>query len=254
MWTNKKTTKKILIIGVIVAMTAAIASPLYAQSAEQIIMKLEDNRIHETVKVEGKMIIEDRFGRKVSTFISYGRGAEESLIEFTSKAEQGQKILRTEDEIYLYYPDAEEIIRMQGAALRESVLGSDFSYEDMTGEKSLLDSFTPTLLGTETVNGHACYKVELEAKSRNVPYPKEIIWVDKELNVGWRVHKFSLSGKLLKEMDVLEIEQIKGKQIPVHMQMVDTMKKNSSTEIIFDDIQINVNLDPTLFSLEELTW
>lgn len=254
MRTNKKTTKMTLIIGAVVAMTTALASPLYAESAEQIVEKLEENRIHETVKVEGKMIIEDRFGRKVSSFISYGRGAEESLIEFTSKAEQGQKILRTEDEIYLYYPDAEEIIRMQGAALRESVLGSDFSYEDMTGEKSLLDSFTPKLLGTETVNGHDCYKVELEAKSRNVPYPKEIIWVDREMNVGWRVHKFSLSGKLLKEMDVLEIEQIKGKQIPIHMKMVDTMKKNSSTEIIFEDIQININLDPSLFSLEELTW
>lgn len=226
----------------------------WAQDVVRILERMEENRIHETSRSEGKMIIEDRFGKKVSTFISYSRGAEESLVEFTSKQEQGQKILRTEDEIYLYYPDAEEIIRMQGAALRESVLGSDFSYEDMTGEKSILDTFKAKLLGTETIDGHDCYKIELKAKTRNVPYPKEIVWVDKDRYIAWQVHKFSLSGKLLKEMTVHEVKELRGKIIPTHMTMVDTMKKNSSTELIIEEMKINVSLDPSLFSLEELTW
>jgi outer membrane lipoprotein-sorting protein len=235
-------------------LVVAVCTVTWAEDVEQIVKKMEENRIHDTARSEGRMVIEDRFGRKVTTFISYSRGAEENLLEFTSDQERGQKILRTEDEIYLYYPDAEEIIRMQGAALRESVLGSDFSYEDMTGEKSILDSFDPTLLGSEAVQGHPCYKIELEAISRNVPYPREIVWVDKETYVARQVHKFSLSGKLLKEMNVEKVERVGGKYIPTHIIMRDTMKKNSSTELIIEDIRINVSLDPSLFSLEELTW
>jgi outer membrane lipoprotein-sorting protein len=227
---------------------------LFALTAEDIIGKVEDNRVHETSKVEGKMIIEDRFGKRTSTFVSYSRGEDEMLIEFTSAREAGQKILRTNDEIYLYYPDAEELIRMQGAALRQSVLGSDFSYEDMTGEKSLLDTYDVQLLGSEEVNGHPCYKIQLEAKTRDVAYPKEIIWVDKELFVGWKVHKFSLSGKLLKEMIVEEIEKVKGDYTPTHIRMEDTMKKNSGTEFIIEEIQVDIPLESGLFSLEELTW
>jgi outer membrane lipoprotein-sorting protein len=227
---------------------------LFALTAEEIIKKVENNRVHETSKVEGKMIIEDRFGKRTSTFISYSRGEDEMLIEFTSAREAGQKILRTNNEIYLYYPDAEELIRMQGAALRQSVLGSDFSYEDMTGEKSLLETYEVRLLGNEVVEDRPCYKVQLEARTRDVAYPKEIIWVDKELFVGWKVHKFSLSGKLLKEMVVQEIEQVKGDYVPTHIKMVDTMKKSSGTEFIIEDIQVDIPLDPSLFSLEELTW
>lgn len=232
----------------------AATGMVFALSAEDIIKKVEDNRVHETSKVEGRMIIEDRFGTRTTTFVSYSRGEEEMLIEFTSTREAGQKILRTDDEIYLYYPDAEEIIRMQGAALRQSVLGSDFSYEDMTGEKSLLDTYDVTMMGSESIDGHPCYTLELTAKSRDIAYPKEIIWVDKKLFVGRKVHKFSLSGKLLKEMTVKEIDEIEGDYVPTHIKMVDTMKKNSSTEFIIEEMEVDLRLDESIFSLEELTW
>ena len=246
--------KKLTTIFIVVIVSMITAVSAYSQSAEDIIRRVEENQIHDTVKIEGKMIITDRFGEKVSSFISYARGSEEMLLEFTSKPEAGQKILRTEDEIYLYYPDAEEVIRMQGAALRESVLGSDFSYEDMTGEKSILDSYRASLQGSESIDGHDCYKIELDAKSRDVPYPRQIVWIDKELYVDRKAHKFSLAGELLKEMRIEEIEKIEGKYIPTDIIMEDQLKSDSSTELIIEEIDINIPLDPSLFSLEELTW
>lgn len=143
----------------------AIGSPLvlHAQqlSAEQIIRRLDQNLVFETVRARASMTVRDRFGERTSTMISYSRGRDLSLIEFTSAAERGQKVLRTADEIYLYYPDAAELVRLQGAALRESMLGSDVSYEDMTGGRTILDTYNVTLRGTETVNGRHCYVVDL---------------------------------------------------------------------------------------------
>jgi len=176
------------------------------------------------------------------------------LIEFTSVEEEGMKILRTSNEIYLYYPDAEELIRMQGAALKESVLGSDMSYEDMTGDRSLLQSYNVTLEGIEEVGGAPCYKVILEAKSRDVPYYKEIMWIDTKLFIYRQIHKFSRSGKLLKEITIDDIRQISGKNIPFYMMLKDTLKRNSRTEFFINDIKIDLRLEPDIFSLEELTW
>ncbi len=232
----------------------AAAAPASAITAEEIVRKMEANQVHASSRIEGTLIITDRFGVKTTTFISHSRGEEEALIEFTSPAEAGQKILRTNDEIYLFYPDAEEVIRIQGSALRDAVLGSDFSYEDMTGDKGLLDSFAVTLEGTEILDGAPCYRILLKAKSRNVPYPQERIWVDAATFVGMRIEKYSLSGALLKEMIVLDTAVRNGRTFPVHVIMKDSMKKDSSTEFIITKIEIGVSIPDSLFSLEELSW
>jgi outer membrane lipoprotein-sorting protein len=230
------------------------SAALSAITPEEIIREMEENQVHETSRVEGRMIINDRFGTKTVTFVSWAEGEDTSLIEFTSRQERGQKILRTDEELYLFFPDAAEVIRLQGAALRDSVLGSDFSYEDMTGEGGILDSYEAELLGTESVDGNECYKIELDAKSRSVPYPKEIMWVDTEQYVYRQVHKFSLSGKLLKEMRITEFTEQQGKTIPVRFVMKDTMKENSSTEFVIEELELGIDIPDGTFSLQELRW
>jgi outer membrane lipoprotein-sorting protein len=240
--------------GVIVIAFIFSSAIVSAMSPEDIIRRMEANEVHSSAVSEGAMTIVDRFGTKEITFVAWSAGEEDSLIEFTSPDEKGQKILRTADEIYLYYPDAEEIIRIQGAALRESVLGSDFSYEDMTGERGLLNIYDVELTGEETIQGVPCYRVELTAKRRSVPYPKETWWIDKEIFVTRQAHKFSLSGKLLKEMEVLDTMRLNDKVFPSHIVMRDTMKKRSSTEFTITRIEIGVDLPEDIFSLEELSW
>ena len=201
------------------------------------------------------MTIVDRFGTRVKTFIAWSEGEDNMLLEFTNVEERGQKILRLEDEIYLYFPDAEEIIHLQGGALKDSVMGSDFSYEDLTGEKGILSSYKvelmqPTLVD---VDGVQCYHLLLTG-IKNVAYPKQELWVDAELFVPRKAHYFSLSGRLLKEMVIKDIKIIAGKNIPVYFEMSDKLKKNSKTIFKLEDIQIDVPLAADTFSLENLSF
>jgi outer membrane lipoprotein-sorting protein len=225
-----------------------------AITAEEIVANVERNEINEEERIEGSMIISDRFGSRVKTFVSYAAGADKMLLEFTNPEEKGQKILRLEDEIYLYFPEAEEVIHLQGSALKESVMGSDFSYEDMTGEGDLLDQYKVTLLGEETIDGRKHYHLELEAKKRGLAYPKQEAWVDAEYWVMTRAKSYSLSGRLLKEMELGDIRQVAGKYVPHYIIMRDAMKKNSSTEMRIEEIDLQADLPPNIFSLEELTW
>lgn len=241
-------------LAVIAAALIALPSALSALTAEEIIRRVEDNTVFETSRSTGAMIVTDRFGTKESTFIALARGTDTSLLEFTSVEERGMKILRTRDDIYLFYPDAEELIRLQGAALRDSVMGSDISYEDLTGGKELLEKYAVALLGTEPIDGNSCYKIELIARSRSVAYYRQIVWVDAALFVNRRVHMFARSGKLLKEMDVEEIATVAGHVIPVRSVLRDKLKKESSTVFQTTDIQVDVPLAADTFSLDRLTW
>jgi outer membrane lipoprotein-sorting protein len=225
-----------------------------AITAEEIVANVERNEINEAERIEGSMTISDRFGSRRKTFVSYASGSDKMLLEFTNPEERGQKILRLEDEIYLYFPEAEEVIHLQGSALKESVMGSDFSYEDMTGEGDILEQYEVTLVGEETVEGRKHYHLELEARKRGLAYPKQEAWVDAETWVITRANSYSLSGRLLKEMELGDVREIAGKYVPHYIIMRDAMKKDSSTEMRIKEIDLQADLPPDIFSLEELTW
>jgi outer membrane lipoprotein-sorting protein len=239
------------------AMAAILPAAVAAQStpsAEEIIRRVEEHRTFDTSRAEMTMTIRDRFGERESTMVAYSRGAEEALIEFTSPGERGQKVLRTEDEIYLYYPDAAELVRLQGAALRESMLGSDVSYEDLTGGKTLLDTYNVSLVGEEEIDGNATYRLEMEARRRNVPYPRQTVWIDTELFVARRTEQYALSGRHLKTVTSSRIEMVDGTPVPMEQVISDELKRNSSTTVRIETLEIGIALDDSIFSLEELSW
>lgn len=240
-----------LVIAAILALAPALAG---AQSAEDIVRRMQANQVHDTSRMRGRMTVTDRFGTRVTTFLSYTRGASEALIEFTSAEEKGQKILRTREEIYLFYPGAEELVRLQGAAFRDAVLGSDMSYEDLTGGRDLLEKYTVTLEGSEAVDGVDCWRIAMTARARNVPYARQVAWVDPTTWVPRRMQQFSLSGRLLKESRLSDFRRVGSRTVPMRVVLEDKLKKGSQTELVVEEIAIGVALDPKLFSLEGLTW
>ncbi len=232
-----------------------IATTLSAMTAEQIMREADERQTYDSSRSSGQFKIKDRFGTKVSTFDAWSKGADESLIEFTSVAERGQKVLRTEDSIYLYYPDAEELIRMQGSALRQGMLGSDISYEDMTGGKDRLSQYDIVLEeDSELVFGRDCHVLTLTAKTRSVPYPKEIVWIDKENFIVMRAEYYTKSGRLLKEMETLSVGTLSGIEVATETRISDKMKTDTETIMILDELEVNIRIDDDLFSLDELSW
>jgi len=229
---------------------AQTATPTVAE----IIARWEKNTIFDTARMEAEMVVHDRFGEKHTTMVIYSQGREHTLIEYTSREERGQKVLRTADEIYLYYPDAVELIRLQGAALRQSMLGSDISYEDMSGNKTILETYDVTLLGEDQVDGRPTYQLELTARERNVAYPRQIIWVDRERYVMLKSDMYSLSGRKIKELTVDRVQQIDGFWLGTEQTINDTLKSNSFTEFTTTKVEINARLPRGIFSLEELSW
>ena len=226
----------------------------FAQTADEIIARADQAQTFSTIISTGEFRITDRFGMKISTFKSWGRGENESLIEFTSKAERGQKVLRTEKEIYLFYPDAEELIRMQGAALRQGMLGSDISYEDMTGGKDRKSQYEAVLEGSGTAAGRDCWIISMTATTRTVAYPKQKLWIDKKNYIVMKGEYYTRSGRLLKEIEVLDVRDVGGRELAVETRITDKMKSDSETLLILKDIEFNKAIDPSVFSLEELSW
>ena len=241
----------LLLLGVGMAATAPRAAAL---TADEIIDRMEANQTHSTAIIEGRMVISDRFGDRTSSYIAHSEGADRFLVEFTSRAEEGQRVLRRDDSLYLYYPDARETIRLQGAALRDNLLGSDLSYEDISGGRGLASDYRFNLIGEETVDGYPSYKVELVARTTSVAYPRQVYWVDREEFVLRKAEQFARSGRLLKTTYVLETMRQDGYHFPSRIRVVDETRRSSGTEMIVESARLGVDLPRNIFSLDELTW
>ena len=231
----------------------AVAS-LTAIEPEEVIERMEENQVHSTSYLEGRMVITDRFGERTSSLEVWSRGSDRSLVEFTSIEDAGQKILRTSDEIYLFYPDAAELIRLQGAALRDSLLGSDVSYEDLTGNRGLLDDYNVRLVGEERCGSLDCYVIDMNARVRDIAYPRQKLWIDTADFVLRKSEQYALSGKLLKVSETQRTIEANGKIFPSDVLIEDQLKRNSRTRFITDRIDIDVTLPPGIFSLEQLSF
>ena len=160
-----KRTRNLLALAVFA--TAGIAAA-GAQSitADEILSRLDKGQTFDTMKSLGTMTITDSLGSRKTEFINNARGKDDSFMEFTSAAEKGQKILRNSKELYLFFPESEEITRLQGSALRQNMAGSDISYEDLTGNRNRKDNYTATFAGDETIDGRACFHILLEANKK----------------------------------------------------------------------------------------
>ena len=241
----------LLLLGAGMAATAPRAAAL---TADEIIDRMEANQTHSTAIIEGRMVISDRFGDRTSSYIAHSEGADRFLVEFTSRAEEGQRVLRRDDSLYLYYPDARETIRLQGAALRDNLLGSDLSYEDISGGRGLASDYRFNLIGEETVDGYPSYKVELVARTTSVAYPRQVYWVDREEFVLRKAEQFARSGRLLKTTYILETMRQDGYHFPSRIRVVDETRRSSGTEMIVESARLGVDLPRNIFSLDELTW
>lgn len=223
-------------------------------SVEEIMSRYDSNAAYNTAYMKATLSVKDKFGTNENEFESYRRKNGDTLIIITSGADSGQKILRLENSVYLYYPDAEEIIRLQGSALKDSVMGSDFTYEDLTGDEGILDSYNGELLGTETVDGAECYRVMLTAKTKKQLYQKQEKFIDKKTFAEKKCIVYSASGKAMSESTMSKINKIGKYNIFMEGTMQNLLKKSSVTKMKITEIKFDEPIPESKFSRDELSW
>jgi len=60
-------------------------------------------------------------------------------------------MLKLEDQLWIFSPSTDRIIQISGHMLRQSVMGSDLSYEDMMEDPHLLNHYSGKIDGEENL-------------------------------------------------------------------------------------------------------
>lgn len=228
---------------------------LYAKepSGKTILEKVDANYIAENRKVISTMIIKGRRSTRTLQSESWIKGVNKAFTEYLSPPrEKGTKMLKLEDELWIYSPSTDRIIKIAGHMLKRSVMGSDLSYEDYMEDPKLSNMYNAELTGDENINGRDCYVLELSAKKEGIAYYRRKMWVDKERFLPLKEELFAKSGKLLKRLIINEVFKVEGRWYPKKMVFKDVLKKGRGTEFIIDSIEFNVKIPEHVFSKASL--
>ncbi len=242
--------KKIIIALFVIVFLVA---ELIALTPEEILKNVDKNEVFKTIKYSGTMKIKKgRRKPRVKTFKAVAKGKDKAYIEFTNPGDRGTKYLKLGDEFWVKGTYAERPEKISGNKLRDSMMGSDYSYEDSMDNEKLIDKYNAKLLGTEKIGDRDCYKLELKAKVKKISYPRQMIWVDKERLIALKVQYFALSEALLKEMIVQNVKKIKNRFYPVKIKMVNKQRDNSYTIFEMKSIILDEPVKESYFSKRQL--
>jgi outer membrane lipoprotein-sorting protein len=221
--------------------------------AAAILQKVDDNLAFKTQILESEMVI---YGRRINRIISsrsYALGYEKSFTEYLAPdREKGTKMLKMEDHLWIYSPETDRTIQLSGHMLRQSVMGSDLSYEDMMEERKLVDLYDATVIGDEVIDGRSCWVLELMARVEDVAYQKRKAWIDQERFVALREELFAKSGQLLKCVTLSKVQYLDGRWIPTRMNYKDVLKDGEGTDFIITDIKFDVDIPEYIFNKASL--
>lgn len=237
------------------ATSRAAASSTANVTADDLLKSIDQNLTFDTRKATVKMTVLRNGRRKVYEMQSYGRGADEAAIEFTAPArDKGTRMLKKGGELWIYMPSIEKVQKISGHMLRQGMMGSDISYEDLLDAAKLREQYDATVVGTETIDGRPAWKVDLKAKPglEDVAYPHRVTWIDQQDRIPLKQELYALSGMLLKTWSMGEVKEIDGRHFPMKWVVVDQLQKGSTTELDFEQVQFSVPLQAEVFNLRWL--
>lgn len=202
---------------------------LTAQDAYQIV-ETSRNRIQaDTVSTRSRMIITARDGstteRLVDQYSSDSPDGTKTIIVFQKPASvAGTRFLTIEnsgreDDHWIFLPALGRIRRIAASEGSGSFMGTDFSYDDISSTERDVDEDTHSLLGEETLDGEACWKIESVPKDSSYQYSKMISWIQKDNYISRKIELYDQDGELVKILEQSAFADIQGRITPRQTRM-----------------------------------
>ncbi len=235
-------------LSIVIAMIILVV-PAYAQTGVEIIDKVDDNTVVTSASYKATMIISLGGTIREKRFTGYTEGKERAYMEFVYPArDKGTRFLKIADEMWMYLPTVERATKIAGHMLRQSMMGSDFSYDDIVENERLQALYDIELVGSDTIDEKDCFVLELNAKVPEVTYYSRKMWVDKNMYVAIKVQLYAKSGKLLKELYISDFKRIGRYNYPTSIKMINKIRRNTYTELALEEVKLDIKIPDRIFS------
>lgn len=200
-----------------------------------------------------EMVIHRPSWERSVTMDAWTKGNSDSLIRITSPPkDEGNGTLKKGQEMWMYNPKVNRVIKLPPALMSQSWMGSDFSNNDLAKSDSILNDYTHTLLRTEHHDGHKVFVIKSMPKTQApVVWGMQIIKV-RDDRVMLSEEFFDEDMQSVKQLTVREIQLMSGRMFPKIWRMQETGKQDQYTLLRYHALKFLDDLPDNLFTLNAL--
>jgi hypothetical protein len=157
----------------------------------------------------------------------------------------------TEDDYRrLYIPASDKVLAIAGSRKQDPFMGSDFSYEDVSGRHYSKD--THKLLAEEVFTSKAVYVTESTPIIKEDKLSKLIAWIDKDNFIPLKVEYYNQSGEVFKIYTSEKITKIDGFDTIVKRTMISPLD-GTKTVMLVNPKKVKFNVGLTVSDFTERT-
>jgi outer membrane lipoprotein-sorting protein len=149
-----------------------------------------------------------------------------------------------DDDRWLYVPALKLVRRIAASDRHTSFVGSDFSYEDVSGREPEDD--THKLVREETVGGRKTYVIESVPRTPG-DFSRKLSWIDGAMWLPLKEEYYDRRGDLARAYTAEEVREVQGLWTAVKRSMKN-VQSGHRTDVVFDDLRYGLKLSPDLFT------
>jgi len=255
--------------GITLLGTLLIGSALFAEmTGYDIVKKADEVPSPKTASSTATLTIHskkgnDRIREVLMKSKDYGDVTKEVIVFTTPKDVAGVGYLmfeypedsagnKKDSDNWLYMPAMKKTRRIasSGSEGEGSFMGTDFTYEDMGDRALSKDEYT--LLGSETVDGVACWKVEAVSKAGTEKDPRRIVYIGQEDFLLYKAEFYDRQNTLHRILTCWDFTTIDGFKSAKTMKM-ENVQTGTWSMIQSKDVMYNVDgIDDSLFTVAAL--
>jgi outer membrane lipoprotein-sorting protein len=184
---------------------------------------------------------------------SWTKGDKTTLVRVTRpKKDAGNGTLTKDNNMWTFSPKINRIIKVPSSMMNQSWMGSDFSNKDISKSTDIVDQYAHTLLETRQQDGHTVYVIQsIPHEDAAVVWGKEILLI-RDDHVLLEQQFWDQDGILVKAMKAREITNMGGRTVASIIRMSKQETQDEWTEMSVQDIEFNIAIDDSLFTLSSL--
>ncbi len=181
---------------------------------------------------------------------NYPAGEQKYFLYFHSPADVSgttfmvYKYPNREDDRWLFIPALNLVQRVAARDSRSSFVGSDFSYEDVSGRD--IEADTHRVVRTEALGSRQTVVIE-SVPTREADYAKKLSWIDQTTFLPLKDEYYDIQGALYKIFTADEIRDVQGWPTATRRTMTN-VKTGHKTEVVYETVVYNVGLGDDIFT------
>ena len=236
---------------------AFLVSGGLAHAAEPTLVELlnaaDDVTRGESSRAKIEMQVKTRRYERTMQMEAFSMGTDKSLVRILAPAKDaGISTLMVDDNIWNYLPKVDRTMKVPGAMMSGSWMGSHFSNDDLVKANRLADEFDGEITQRPGDNDQNAYEVTLVPKpDAPVVWGKVVLRVTPEL-LPVDITYYDEDGSLKRTMRFEEVKDFGGEKIPSVMTLIPADKPEEFTRIVYLELDFDVKFDAQAFSLQAL--